>query len=121
MATAAQIRDTAAENLGKLGEGQTMSAYMTDDLTQAAAEVYAELQALGLTTWDETSDVPDQYAQSFAMLVAEARAVKYKIPDAQYQRIKLEGWGANEDGIAIRKIRRLQARSKQGQTQIENF
>ena len=115
MATPAQIRETAAENLGILGEGETLPSYEINDLNQAATEVYAELQALNLTTWAEDANVPDQYAKSFAMLVAEARAVKYQIPDSRYQRIKLEGQEA------LSRIRELQARSKMGQTEIENF
>ena len=121
MATAAQIRETAAENLGIHGEGETLPSYETDDLNQAYTEVYAKLEALRLTTWSETSDVPDQYADSVAMLVAEQRAIKYQIPDNRYMRIKAAGWGLDEDGDAIKMIRKLQARSKMGQTEIENF
>ncbi|MBU8921790.1 MAG: hypothetical protein KOO63_08220 [Bacteroidales bacterium] len=115
MATATQTRETAAEILGILGEGETLPSYETADLDQAYTEVFSELQALNLTTWAESADVPDQYARSVAMLVAEARAVKYQIPDARYQRIKLEKIEA------MRMIRELQARAKMGQTEIENF
>ena len=115
MATQQQIRETAAENLSILGEGMTLGSYESDDLDQAITEVYNELQALNLTTWASTSDVPDQYARSFAMMVAEARAVKYQIPDARYQRIKLEKIEA------MHLFRELQARSKLGQTKIENY
>ena len=115
MATTAEIRDTAAENLGILGEGETLPSYETNDLDQAYTEVYAELQALDLATWSETAEVPDQYARHIAMLVAESRAVKYQIPDNRYQRIKFEKIEA------LAKIRELQARSKMGQTEIENF
>ena len=121
MATATQIRETAAENLGILGEGETLPSYETADLDQAYTEVYKELQGLNLTTWAETANVPDQYARSVAMLVAEARAVKYQIPDNRYQRILLEGSGPNGDGKAMSMIRKLQAVSKMGQTEIENF
>jgi len=115
MATATQIRETAAENLGILGEGETLPSYESDDLDQSYVEVYAELQALGLATWPVTSAVPDQYAKSVAMLVAEGRAVKYQIPDARYQRVKFEAVEA------LMSIRELQARSRMGQTEIENF
>ena len=121
MATATQIRETAAENLGILGEGQTLASYPTADLDQAYVEVFKELQALNLTTWASTADVPDQYAASVSMLVADQRAVKYQIPTERYQRIKIEGWGSDMNGAAINKIRRLQARAKMGQTEIENF
>ena len=115
MATAQQIRETAAENLGILGEGETLPSYETNDLDQAYTEVYAELQGQNLTTWSEGTNVPDQYARSIAMLVAESRATKYQIPDNRYARIKMEAVEA------YRMIRHLQARDKMGQTEIENF
>ena len=115
MATIAQIRVSAAENLGILGEGERLPSYETDDLKKAYTEVHAELQALRLTTWSDTAEIPDQYAWSVAMLVAEKRGVKYGIPTERYQQIKLES------GQAIKRIRELQIRSKMGQTEIENF
>ena len=115
MATATQIRETAAENLGILGEGETLPSYEAADLDEAYIEVYNELQGLNLTTWAIATNVPDQYAKSVAMLVAEARAVKYQVPDARYQRIKLE----KQEAMSM--IRKLQAISKMGQTEIENF
>lgn len=115
MATDAQIRETAAENLGIVGEGESLPSYEADDLDQAYIEVYNELQGLRLTTWASTADVPDQYARSVAMLVAEARAVKYQVPDARYQRIKMEAVEA------MRMIRKLQANDIMGQTEIEDF
>ena len=121
MATAQQIRETAAENLGILGEGETLPSYETADLDQAYTEVFSELQALNLTAWAEGANVPDQYAGSISMLVAQQRAVKYQIPDARYLRILAAGWGTDMNGAAINKIRRLQAVAKMGQTEIENF
>jgi hypothetical protein len=115
MATSAQIIVTAAENLGILGEGETLPSYESADLTQAYAEVYAELQALDLTSWESTATIPNQYARAVAMLVAEARGVKYQIPEERYQRIKLEAFEA------MKLIRRLQSPAKMGQTEIENF
>jgi hypothetical protein len=115
MATIAQIVETAAENLGIVGEGEVLPSYETADLTQAYAEVYAVLQALNLAAWSSTADIPNQYAKSVAMLVAESRGVKYQIPDARYQRIKLEAMEG------IHSIRELQAPARMGVTEIENY
>ena len=115
MATNAQIRTTAAENLGILGEGETLPSYESNDLDQAITEVYNELQSLNLTTWASTSNVPEQYARSFAMMVAAARAMKYQIPEDRYKRIQYE----TDRGMHL--FRELQARSKLGQTEIEYF
>jgi len=115
MASAQQIRETAAENLGILGEGETLPSYESDDLDQAYIEVYKELEGLELTAWAQAGDVPDQYARSVAILVAAARAVKYQIPDNRYQRLKIE------EIEAMSMIRKQQVRSKMSVTQIENF
>lgn len=115
MATKQQIRETAAENLGILGEGEMLPSYETNDLDQAYIEVYAELQALNLTTWPESGAIPDQYARSVAILVAEARVIKYQKSDQVFTRIRAE------KEVALARIRQLQARSKMGQTEIENF
>jgi len=121
MATSTQIRQTAAENLGIRGEGQTMPSYEVADFDQAITEVYGMLRQLNLVTWASTDNVPDEVASPFAMLVACERAIKYKIPDNHYMRVLSEGWGQNMDGKAIKMIRRLYAKQKLGQTQIENF
>lgn len=115
MATKQQIRETAAENLGILGEGEVLPSYESADLDQAYAEVFAELQIRNLTTWSSTGNIPDQYARHVAMLVAEARAVKYQIPNDRYQRIKLEA------EQALMRLQKLQARAKMGQTEIEDY
>jgi len=115
----AQIVETAAENLGILGEGETLPSYESADLTQAYLEVYSELQALGLAPWSYTGTVPDQYVGSVAMLVAEARATKYQVPAERYARIRSEGSGQTGEGVAMLKLRSLQARAKLGATEIE--
>ena len=115
MATTAQIRINAAENLGILGEGETLESEVSSDLAEAYDDIYRELESEGLATWSSTADIPKQYSISVAMLVAEARAVKYKVPVERYQQIKFEA------AEGLKKIRRLQARGMMGQTKIENF
>jgi len=115
MATAQQIRETAAENLGILGEGEVLPSYETADLDQAYLEVFAKLQGLDLAAWSYTDSVPDRFATSVAMLVAEARAVRYQIPDNRYQRIKIEAMEA------MQTIRKLQAPGKLSVTPMEYF
>lgn len=115
MATQAQIRTTAAENLGILGEGETLPSYETGDLNQAITETYNELRRMNLVTWASTDNVPDEFARSFAMMVAESRAVKYQVPTERYQRIKGEAMEATM------RFRALQAKQKIIQTPIEYF
>ena len=115
MATLAHVRQNAAENLGILGEGETLPSYESNDMAEAYNEVYAELQADELTTWSSTANVPDQYAWSVAMLMAQARAVKYKVPADRYQQIKQEAFEA------ITKIRAIMMKNQMGQTKIESF
>jgi hypothetical protein len=115
MATTSQIRETAAEILGILGEGETLPSYEVGDLNQAITEVYSELRQMNLVTWGSADNVPDEYSRSFAMLVAQSRATKYQIPEERFKRIMFE---ADE---AIGRLRRLQAKRKLGVTQIENY
>ena len=121
MATAQKIRESAAEILGQLGEGQTLESAITTDLNQAYIEVYAELQGLDLVPWALADEVPDRFAASVAMLVANNRAVKYRVPPEQYARIVSEGWGLSNDGKAIKTIIRLQTPAKVAPTKMENF
>ena len=115
MATAQQIRETAAENLGILGEGETLPSYETADLDQAYIEVYSELEAFDLAAWDFADDVPDRYSSSVSALVAATRATKYQVPTDRFERLMFE------EQKAIRMIRKLQAKSKMCPTQIVNF
>ncbi len=115
MATPAQIIEKAATKLALLGEGQTLGAANTEILSAASTEVYAVLQQLGLATWDESSNVPDQYTNAFATLIAESRLLDFPQPQERYQTIKLEA----QESMSL--IRELQARPKMGQTEIENF
>ena len=115
MATSAQIRTTAAENLGILGEGETLPSYETGDLNQAITEVYNELRRKNLVTWAITDNVPDEFSQSFAMMVAAARATKYGIPQERYERVMREA----DSGYGT--FRALQAKQKIVQTPIEYF
>ena len=121
MATQAQIRQTAAENLGILGEGTVLPSYATGDLNNAISEVYNILRKLNLVSWASTDSVPDEYAAPFAMLVADQRKTKYQIPDSRYMRVMAEGWGQNMDGQAVKMIKLLNAKQKLGVTQIESF
>ena len=119
--TTAQIIEDAAWILGEQGEGQVLESWVNGDLTRAVNEVFEELRNLNITTWARASDVPDEYAGHFAMLVADQRKTKYQIPDARYARIMAEGWGQNIDGMAVKAIKRMQSKGKLGYTEIESM
>lgn len=103
MATAAQIRDMAATRLGILGEGETLPSYESADLTQAYAEVHAQLDARNMAVWDYADDVPDEYAGHVADLVANARVNDYGIPNDRYSRV------VSSASTALLDIKELQA------------
>lgn len=121
MATIARITEDAATILGILGEGETLPSYESKDMTNAYDEVLAMLQQLGLATWGVGGAIPTQYAGPVASLVADQRASTYQLPPEKYSRIKGEGWGANMDGLAVKRMRALQTSSKMDITRIENF
>ena len=121
MATIARIKEDAATILGILGEGETLPSYESNDVGNGYLEVYYQLQQLGLTTWGVQDNIPTQYAGPVAKLVADQRAINYQLPPEKYIRIKQEGWGADMDGFAIKRLRALQTSSKMDTTRIENY
>jgi len=121
MATIARIKEDAATILGILGEGETLPSYESNDMNNAYLEVFYQLQKLGLTTWGVTDAIPAEYAGSVAKLVADQRALNYQLPPEKYIRVKQEGWGADMDGFAVKRIRSLQTSSRMDTTRIENF
>ena len=121
MATIARIKEDAATILGILGEGETLPSYESNDMENAYDEVYAMLQQLGLSTWGIGGVIPTQYAGPVASLVADQRASNYQLPPEKYARIKGEGWGADMDGLAVKRLRALQTSTKMEVTRIENY
>ena len=121
MATIERIKQDAATILGILGEGEVLPSYESNDILNGYYEVYAQLQQMNLSTWALTDDIPTQYAGPVAALTADQRAMNYQLPPEKYNRIKTEGWGANMDGLAVKRLRALQTSSKQDVTRIENF
>ena len=104
MATSEQIRNKALKKLGKKSTGQTVSSELASDLDNAYTEVYAELEALNLTTWDSDEDIPDEFVRTVVALVAYARVDEYSIPNDRYQRIKLDALG---DGFTTPSARQV--------------
>ena len=98
MATVAEIVENAATELGIFGEGQTIRAAHSDDLTKSYNEVYAALSVKSMATWDIDEDVPDEYVPHVVALVAWGRVNRYAIPNDRYKRI---GAAAREAPLAI--------------------
>lgn len=98
MPTAAEIRNRALKKLGVFGTGQTAGPDAAADIDQAYVEVYANLRARQITTWDFDESVPDKFAFDVVALVADSRKDEYRIPNDLYQRIKLDARG---DGTSI--------------------
>ncbi len=103
MATASQIRDKALSKLGLKAQGKVPTAAISDDVDNAYTEVYAELEELGLITWDADENVPDSHVSSLVALVAYARVDEYSVPNDRYTRI------VNDQLRALPYIKQLQA------------
>ena len=115
MATAAEIREKALKKLGVKTTGQTTQSEVTADLNAAYTEVYAMLDALGLTTWDSDEDVPDEMVLPVVFLVANSRKDEYSIPNDRYQRVSSDG------SSAITLIREMQASNTYKTPEAEYF
>lgn len=115
MATAAKIREKALNKLGVSSTGQTTQSAIQEDLDDAYTEVYAMLDALGLTTWDSDEEVPDEMVIPVVFLVAGARKDEYNIPNDRYQRVATDG------SIAVGLIREMQASNVYKTPEAEYF
>ena len=101
MATKAELRDRAANDLGLLRLGQSLQSQDTTRIESAYAEVYADLKTEGLNVWASTGTCPTELTPHVAALIADNCLNTYGVSPARYQRIKIAA------GRAKPEIRRL--------------
>ena len=97
MATAAEIRDRAANDLGVMRLGQSLQYQDQVRIEAAYAEVYAQLKTKGEAIWASDGDVPDELTPHVAALIAENCLQTYSVSTERYQRIKIEANKARRD------------------------
>lgn len=121
--TAAEIRNKALKKLGKFGTGTIPDSRKSDDLDQAYKEVYAQLSARHIVTWDLDEEIPDEFIHAVVALCADARKDEYSIPNDRYQRITLDARGNNTvvNPGAIANIKTVQASNVYVQPTAEYF
>ena len=86
-ATAAQIRNKAAQRLGLKSGTLNLSSDISDDLDEAYNEIWADLEAKDIVNWDLTESVPDEFVNPVVDLVAESRVVDYAVSRERFSRI----------------------------------
>jgi len=101
MATIAEVRDRAAQDLGILGLNQTLQSQDSTRITSAYNEVHAQLKKDGLATWTSTGSIPTECVPYVANLVANNCLSTYSIPNDRYTRIK------NEVRTSMRELMKL--------------
>jgi len=101
MATKAEVRDRAANDLGLLRLGQSLQSQDATRIESAYDEVYQDLVDQGVATWTSTGAIPTKVVPHVAALVADNCLNTYSVADSRYARIKASS--AN----AFREIRRL--------------
>lgn len=106
MATAAEIRNRAGNDLGLLRLNQSLQAQDSTRITSAYAEVYAALKKEGLATWAYAGAVPDELVPHVVAMVANNCLNTYGVSADRYTRIKAAA-GTKDDEIARAAIRRL--------------
>lgn len=89
MATKAELRDRAANDLGILRLGQSLQDQDKVRIEKAYDEVYAQLKEDGLATWASTGESPDFLTPHIASMMADNCLGVYSVSDKRYQRIKL--------------------------------
>ncbi len=101
MATKAELRDRAANDLGLLRLGQALQAQDVTRIEAAFDEVYADLGTEGLNVWSSSGSCPAALNPHVAALMADNCLNTYSVSVERYQRIKAAS------GMAKREIRRL--------------
>ena len=117
MATLAEVRDIAAEALGRKRLGQGMSDDLKTRLDQSYDFVYAELKDDELTIWAKASGtlIPDGVATHIAALMAFEATSSIKVSNDLMNRIILR------EGRARPEIRRFVRPSYESLENAENF
>jgi hypothetical protein len=101
MATKAETRDRAANELGLLRLGQSLQYQDQVRIESAYDEVYEQLKEDGLATWASTGSVPTKLVPHVVALVADNCLNTYGVSNDRYTRIK------NDSSVAKREIRNL--------------
>lgn len=101
MATVAEVRDRAANDLGMLRLGQSLQAQDSTRITSGYNEVYQQLKVDGLATWTSTGDIPTELVSYVVALVADNCLNTYAVSNDRYTRIKLASTVASKE---IRKL-----------------
>ena len=86
--TKAQVVTYTAELMGLIGTGETQTTDMTTDLGLAYDQLYAELDRKQYIEF-ASANVPDEFVEDIACMMAVRRAHRWDIPDQNYQRIAL--------------------------------
>lgn len=100
MATKAEIRQIVAEDLLIVPIGQTIESQDQTRIDDTFDAVYERLKIKGLATWASTAEVPTELVPFFALMMEEKLLIPYSVPDARYQRIKLEAGPNGETAMA---------------------
>lgn len=92
--TIAEVRDRALVILGKLARGQTAEGGLAADMDRAYDQIYKSLETQNLVSWGSTDDIPDEFVEDVALLMAFERSES--IPSERFQRVAVRGQGSLE-------------------------
>lgn len=107
MATAAEIRDRAANDLGLLRLGQSLQAQDATRIADGYTEIYAQLKKDGLATWASTAEVPDELVPHVVALVCMNCMNTYGV--SQERALRILSASGPSGMTAKREIRKLTA------------
>lgn len=90
MTTKAELVQQVGEDLALVAIGQGLDSQDKTRIENTYTQVYNKLKQLGLATWASTGDIPSECTPYVALMVEEKLLTTYSVPDARYQRIKLD-------------------------------
>jgi len=92
--TIAEVRNRALEITGKLAKGQTAKGELAADMERAYDQIYSSLETQNLVSWGSTDDIPNEFVEDIALLMAMERSES--ISNERFQRIGVRVSGALE-------------------------
>lgn len=90
--TIAEVRNRALFITGKLARNQTAKGELADDMERAYDQIYSSLETQNLVSWGSTDDIPDEFVEDIALLMAFERSEG--IATERFQRIAVRVQGS---------------------------
>lgn len=88
MATLLSVKQKALRKLGVIGISQDLTGDQNAQATTAYNSVYDRLLSKNLVAWAKDDDIPDEYVEPVASIIAFELTNEYGVSDSRFQRLQ---------------------------------